>query len=142
MVEDTVPVPITLGPSRRLARGVLGGFGHQQQIELVIRDDSMRVDYPRGVVLKTIPMTQEGDYDFALLSLVLQEVKRQLREKGADRQAITILSEPEVDYQTIVSAMDTVRSFKAVVAASVVDAVLFPEISFGDAPLLASGGAG
>jgi hypothetical protein len=32
--------------------------------------------------------------------------------------------------------MDTVRSFKAVVAASVVDAALFPEISFGDAPEL------
>jgi hypothetical protein len=31
--------------------------------------------------------------------------------------------------------MDTVRSYKAVVAASVVNAALFPEISFGDAPI-------
>jgi hypothetical protein len=30
--------------------------------------------------------------------------------------------------------MDTARSFKAVVAASVVDAALFPQISLGDAP--------
>lgn len=118
------------------------GADDQRQLELVIRRDSMRVDYPRGVVLKRIPMTREGEYDFALLSLVLQEVKRQLRDKGVDKRDITILSEPQVDYQTIVSAMDTVRSFKALVAASVVDAALFPEIAFGDAPPSATGGAG
>jgi biopolymer transport protein ExbD len=109
---------------------------NKQAVELVIRRGSMRVDYPRGILLKNIPMTAEGTHDFELLSLVLQEVKRQLREQGIERQDITILSEPEVDYQTIVHTMDTVRSFKAVVAASVVDAALFPEISFGDAPVL------
>ncbi len=109
----------------------------KQAVELVIREDSMRVDYPRGVLLKRIPMTEQGEHDFQLLSLVLQEVKRQLREQGIEQQGITILSEPGVDYQTIVHAMDTVRSFKALVAASVVDAALFPEIAFGDAPPLA-----
>ncbi len=103
-------------------------------VELVIRDDSMRVDYPRGVLLKAIPKTEEGEHDYALLSLVLQEVKRQLREQGRDQRAITILAEPGVDYQTIIRAMDTVRSFKALVAASEVDAALFPDIAFGDAP--------
>jgi len=44
----------------------------------------------------------------------------------------------DINYQTIVSAMDTVRSFKTVVAASVVDGELFPEISLGDAPALQS----
>ncbi|GAB5452823.1 MAG: hypothetical protein Hals2KO_31510 [Halioglobus sp.] len=106
----------------------------RQAVELVIRADSMRVDYPRGILLKRIPMTSDGQHDFELLSLVLQEVKRQLREQGIEQQGITILAEPAVDYQTIVHAMDTVRSFKALVAASVVDAALFPEISFGDAP--------
>lgn len=105
-----------------------------RQIELVIRPDGMRVDYPSGVQLKQIPLKASGEYDFELLSLVLQEVKRQLREKGVEKQAITLLPTADIDYQTIVTAMDTVRSFKAVVAASVVDAALFPEISFGDAP--------
>lgn len=113
---------------------------NQQQLELIIRQDSMRVDYPSGVLLKRIPMTVEGEQDFALLSLVLQEVKRQLAEKGQEKRDITILSEADIDYQTIVSAMDTVRSFKALVAASVVDAVLFPDIAFGDAPQSAAGG--
>ncbi|MEH6517027.1 MAG: biopolymer transporter ExbD [Halioglobus sp.] len=105
-----------------------------QQLELVIRDSGMRVDYPRGIQLKSLPLTENGEQDFELLSLVLQEIKRQLREKGIERNSITILCEAQVDYQTIVSAMDTVRSFKALVGADVVDAALFPEIAFGDAP--------
>ncbi len=116
------------------AAGGAEGDEDNQQVELVIRRDSMRVDFPRGIRLKDIPMTEDGGYDFALLSLVLQEVKRQLRDQGIERRNITLLSEEGVDYQTIISAMDTVRSFKAVVATDVVDAALFPEISFGDAP--------
>ena len=133
----------------------------KKEIELVIRKDGMVVNYPRGILLKRIPKipaapgedkagegntgenTGEGSatasqsamvYDFKLLGLVLREMKRQLREKGIDNKAITVLSEPDTNYQTIVSAMDTVRSYKAVVAASVVDAELFPDVSFGDAP--------
>lgn len=109
---------------------------NDQVVELVVRRDSMRVDYPRGIRLKDIPMTEAGEHDFALLSLVLQEVKRQLREQGIENNSITILSEPQVDYQTIVYTVDTVRSFKALVAATVVDAALFPEVAFGDAPIL------
>ena len=40
---------------------------------------------------------------------------------------------PEVDYQTLVTVMDTVRSYPAVVAASVVEAELFPDVSLVDA---------
>ena len=105
-----------------------------RQLELVIRDQGMRVDYPAGIELKAIPLTENGEQDFAMLSLVLQEVKRQLAEQGIDKQDITLLPEPQVDYQTIVSTMDTVRSFKALVAASMVDAALFPDISFGAEP--------
>ena len=112
------------------------------QIELVIRTDGMLIDYPSGVQLKQIPLTAAGDYDFEFLSLVLQEVKRQLREKGVANKSITVLPTPDIDYQTIVTAMDTVRSFKAVVAASVVDAELFPDISFGDASRADVGDAG
>lgn len=126
----------------------------KKDIELVIRDSGMQINYPRGILLKNIPKVpapveddeaatgdnaavsngEELVHDFKLLSLVLQEIKRQLREKGIENKAITVLSEPDTNYQTIVSAMDTVRSYKAVVAASVVDAELFPQVSFGDAP--------
>jgi biopolymer transport protein ExbD len=108
---------------------------HSEEIELVIRDGSLEIDYPRGVVLKTIPANPDGRHDYAMLSSVLQEVKRQLAERAIDKKSITILSEPDTPYQTIVTAMDTVRSFKTTIATSVVDAELFPEISFGDAPV-------
>lgn len=109
-------------------------------LELVIEKEQMVVNYPAGAPLKRIPKiadkeTGEMVYDYKLLSLTLQEVKRLLREQKKEKQDILILSQPDTDYQTIVKSMDTVRSFKAVVAASVVDAELFPVVSLGDAPV-------
>lgn len=114
---------------------------NNKQVELLIHPTELRVNYPQGILLKRIPKSAEGEYDFETLSLVLQEVKRQLREQGIEKKSITILSGDDTDYQTIISTMDTVRSFKAVVAASVVDAALFPEISFGDAPQVLRAGS-
>jgi biopolymer transport protein ExbD len=105
-----------------------------QQLELIIRADKFEVNYPAGIKLKWVEKTPEGDYDFALLASVLQETKRLLQDKNIEKKDIYILSEKNTDYQTLVSTMDTARSFKAVVAASLVDAELFPEISLGDAP--------
>lgn len=78
-----------------------------------------------------------GQHDFAQLSKVMQELKARLPEK----QDITIMARPDTSYQTLVTAMDTVRSFATVVAGSVVQAELFPEISIADVPesLLSSG---
>jgi biopolymer transport protein ExbD len=105
-----------------------------QQLELIIRADKFEVNYPAGIKLKWVEKTPTGEYDFKLLAGVLQETKRLLEDKGIQKKDIYILSEKDTDYQTLVTTMDTVRSFKAVVAASVVDAELFPEISLGDAP--------
>lgn len=106
-----------------------------QQLEVVIHPDYLEVNYPAGLRLKRIEKTPAGDYDYDLLSKVLQEVKRQLEDQGTHKDDIFVLSQPDTDYQTLVSVMDTARSFKAVVAASVVDAALFPVISLGDAPV-------
>ena len=108
-------------------------------LELVILETELVVNYPAGAPLKRIvkitdPESNELVYDFKLLSDVLQDIKRQLRDNGIEKQDIMILSQPDTEYQTIVTAMDTVRSFKAVVAASLVDAELFPAVSLGDAP--------
>ena len=105
-----------------------------QQLELIIRADKFEVNYPAGIKLKWIEKTADGEYDYSLLATVLQETKRLLEDKGIQKKDIYILSEKDTDYQTLVSTMDTARSFKAVVAASAVDAELFPEISLGDAP--------
>lgn len=105
-----------------------------RQLELVIHPDYMDLNYPAGTRLKRIEK-EDGSYNYKLLSLTLQEVKRQLRESDIEKRDILVLSQPDTDYQTIVSVMDTVRSFPAIVAADVVDAELFPDISLGDAPV-------
>ncbi len=110
-----------------------------QQLELVLRSDKLELFYPSGQPLTQLPH-QDGKPDFSGLSEYLQRLKQTLQQKGKEKRDIVILMEPQTDYQTLVSAMDAVRSFKAVVAASVVDAELFPEISLGDAPVLNGGG--
>jgi biopolymer transport protein ExbD len=113
--------------------GAGGERDENKHLELIIRPGYIDVNYPQGVRLKRID-DNAGEHDFALLSKVLQEVKRQLRERGIEKRDILILAEPDTDYQTLVGAMDTVRSFEAVVAASLVRAELFPDIALGDAP--------
>ncbi len=105
-----------------------------QQLELIIRADKFVVNYPSGVTRTEIEKTADGQFDYKFLATFLQQIKLTLEAQGIKKKDIYILSEKDTDYQTLVSTMDTVRSFKAVVAASVVDAELFPEISLGDAP--------
>ncbi|MCK7597823.1 biopolymer transporter ExbD [Microbulbifer sp. CAU 1566] len=105
-----------------------------RQLELVLRASHIDINYPAGIRVKRI-QHRDGKPDFKLVSDVLQEVKRSLREQDIDKKDLVILSEPGTPYRTLVSAMDTARSFRTVVAASVVDAELFPQISLGDAPL-------
>ncbi|TYK65400.1 biopolymer transporter ExbD [Colwellia echini] len=105
-------------------------------LELVIDQTGFELNYPAGVLLKRFDKTAEG-YQFANLSTYLQDLKltfQQGEPENQDKKDIVLLLTPEIDYQTIVTTMDTVRSFKAVVAANLVDAELFPQISLGDAP--------
>jgi biopolymer transport protein ExbD len=103
-----------------------------QQLELEIHRDRLRLNYPAGEPLRVFELTEQGALDFAALSLFLQDLKLTFQQKNIDKQDITILAPDELDYQTLVNAMDTVRSFKAVVAATVVNAELFPQISLGE----------
>jgi len=104
------------------------------QLELIIRTDYFDINYPAGIRLKRIEKTADGKYDVESLRLYLQEIKRQLGDKGIQKRDIYLLSEKNTDYQTLVAVMDTVRSYRTVIATSVVNAELFPEVSLGDAP--------
>ena len=98
-------------------------------LEVVVKGDNLVVADGRGGTIKTIPKV-DGTYDFAQLSLVMQELKRRMPEK----QDITVLLAQETDYQTLVTIMDKVRSYPTVQNLEVVHAELFPVISLGDAP--------
>lgn len=59
---------------------------------------------------------------------------KEVKARVPDKRDIVIMARKQTSYQSLVSAMDTVRSYETVVAGSVVDAELFPEISIADAP--------
>jgi len=63
----------------------------------------------------------------------LRTVLQQIKSRVPDKTDVILEVGPEVDYQTLVTVMDTVRSYSAVVAASVVEAELFPDVSLMDA---------
>lgn len=112
----------------------------QELLELVIYKESLVINYPTGVALRSLSKIRGKDsgeltHDFVGLSKTLQDLKQEFRNRDIEKRDILILSQPETRYQTIVKAMDTVRSYKAVQVASVVDAELFPVISLGDAPV-------
>lgn len=85
-------------------------------------------DSERGLI-KTLPVSN-GEQDFRGLRRVLKQIKVQV----PDKTTVILEVGPDVDYQTLVSAMDTVRSYPAVVAASVVEGELFPDVALSDAP--------
>jgi biopolymer transport protein ExbD len=105
-----------------------------QQLELEIHTDRLRLNYPAGEPLRVFELTEQGALDFVALSLYLQDLKLTFQQQQIEKQDITILAPDDLDYQTLVTAMDTVRSFKAVVAAQLVDAELFPQIALGELP--------
>ncbi|PKG82571.1 biopolymer transporter ExbD [Colwellia sp. 75C3] len=102
-------------------------------LELVISQTGFDLNYPAGILLKKFDKTENG-YQFSNLSIYLQDLKLTFQQNKQEKSDIVLLLAPDIDYQTIISTMDTVRSFKAVVAANLVDAELFPQISLGDAP--------
>jgi biopolymer transport protein ExbD len=98
-------------------------------LEVIVQDEVLIVADGRGGTIKALPKI-EGAHDFEQLSLVMQEIKRRM----PDKRDVTLLLESETHYQTLVSVMDKVRSYKTVQGLEVVNAELFPVISLGDTP--------
>ncbi|MCA6062566.1 ExbD/TolR family protein [Thalassolituus marinus] len=103
-------------------------------LEVVIRKDGFEVTrtyQEKSESLALLPK-KNGTFDYSGLSSALQDIKK--NPGFEDKKDISLLSESDIDYQTLITVMDAVRVYPAVVAASLVDATLFPEISLGDAP--------
>jgi Biopolymer transport protein len=97
-------------------------------LEIVVRKAGIEVADRGTGLLKTVPSTG-GVYDLKGLSEYLQLVK----SKYPDKQDATILLEQDIQYDTLVQVMDTVRVF-AVPGSQWAVAELFPDVSVGDAP--------
>lgn len=97
-------------------------------LEVIVRKAAIEIADRGTGVLRTVPLA--GDkYDLKGLSEYLQLVK----SKYPETLNATILLEQDVQYDTLVQVMDTVRVFQ--VPGSQWDiAELFPDVSVGDAP--------
>jgi len=98
------------------------------ELQVTVRKDAIDLSDTKGGLIKHIPITKSG-YNYPLLNQTLKLIKFKFPEKTN----ITILSEPYVSYDTIVSLMDTVREFKTLQDNEIVIMELFPDISIGDA---------
>lgn len=80
-------------------------------------------------VIKKIQTFKTGGH-FKILNNVLKQIKVRYPEKTN----ITILSQQNSKYDTLINTMDAVRVFNAVENGEIVQIELFPDISIGDAP--------
>lgn len=120
-----------------LTGGVYNSDSSQSQLDVLVNKEGFKVFYPSNVMLQEIPLktelledgTEVQVYNYLQLSRVMQEIKQQLPEK----RDVTVKLAPDVDYQSLISTMQNVKSYQTVVAASVVEIELFPEVSLGDA---------
>lgn len=120
-----------------------------QVLEVKVTNTGLDIYFPQGYLVTQIPLVELSDetarnvananvlmHDYTALQETLKQIKQTLLSKGVDKKDITLLMQQDTDYQTIVSLIDAARSYKDVVAASVVDAELFPEVSLADAPVV------
>ena len=99
----------------------------QSQLDVIVDNEGFTVYFPTGKLLKKIPLSDNQD-NYRELSQLMRDLKDQL----SDKKDATIIAAKNVEYQTLISTMDTIKSYKTVLAASLVEVELFPEISLGD----------
>jgi biopolymer transport protein ExbD len=105
-------------------------------LEVIVRDKEIQVGDRNAGVFSIIPINDEGAYDYNVLTSKLKDVKANF----PDELGVTLLLEPQVDYEVVVSVMDAVRSYRIETPGEFGRAELFPEISIGDAPQMMAGG--
>jgi len=105
------------------------------QLEVIIRENRLEVGERNAGLLTQFPVTEIG-HDYAALAEYLKQVKARF----PDKIDATILLESDVSYDVLVQIMDVVRVYEAESDGESIQAELFPEISIGDAPLLAREG--
>lgn len=99
------------------------------EINVIMGEKYFVVSDNRNRVIKKIPTYKTGGH-FKILNNVLKQVKISYPEKTN----ITILSQQDSSYESLIQTMDSVRVFTAIENGELVQVELFPNISIGDAP--------
>jgi biopolymer transport protein ExbD len=99
-------------------------------VEVIVRKNSLQISNGKSVT-ETIPNVS-NKYDYKKLSASLLEIKRE----NQDKDDVTVLMEPDIDYESLIAVMDAVKV--AEVYSPGKDkprkVPLFPSVSIGDAP--------
>jgi biopolymer transport protein ExbD len=98
-------------------------------LEIIVRANGIEVGDRQGGLTRRIAPTVSGQ-DLERLSRLLQQIKARF----PDMLDATLLMEPEIDYDTVVQVMDTVRMARVLQTGALQSAELFPEITIGEAP--------
>lgn len=99
------------------------------QLVVTLLEEGIEVaDSERGLI-RSLPLV-EGRQDF----IGLRDILKQVKQRIPDKTDVVLEVAEGLNYQTLVAAMDTLHSYEAVVAASVVRAELFPNVSLADSP--------
>lgn len=107
------------------------------QLELVIREQSFDIQDANIGLIKQIKRTQK-DSQWKQFTEAMVAIKTRF----PDESSISLLLEPSVNYKTMIKVMDKVRSADVVVGFDVETVILFPDISIGDAKMLAANDQG
>ena len=99
-------------------------------IEVIVRKDFLEIGDGKSVTA-TIPKLGMK-YDLQKLSENLLRFK----EKYRDKQDVTILLEPDIEYETMIHVMDAVKVAEVKKEGQEIPqrVLLFPQVSIGDAP--------
>jgi len=98
------------------------------RVEVIVRDAGLEI-MDGAQVIAAIPKV-DGEYDLATLSEYLTAIKREYPAK----EDASVLLEPDIEYDHLISVMDAVRSTEVQRDGRFERAALFTAISIGDAP--------
>jgi len=104
----------------------------KERVEIILRENKIQVSNGSVVVL-SIDKAESGEYELASLSEYLRAAKLRQPEKLDS----SILLEPEVEYERLVTIMDTLKvAVREDDNGELVRTELFPVVSIGDAPVM------
>ena len=99
-------------------------------LEVLIYEDRFEVVDRQTGPLKIVPNDEDGSHDMDGLRDYLQQVKT----KFPEITSITLLAEPQTDYELLIKTMDAARYYPQLVNGQIIKRNLFPDIGIGDAP--------
>lgn len=102
------------------------------ELRVTIRKGALILSDNKGGLIKRIARSTQS-HNFGLLKQTLKQVKARFPGK----KNITILSEPQTPYDDLIQVMDSTRSYNTLYEGEIVQAELFPDISIGDAAVMA-----